>query len=169
MSIQAHGKVAIEVIPMSGVCRPACHDSSVYLFVMVLYFEVVVLPQVGPCIFYHHTVHVYCSVYNHQHFLCDFIFTPICLLSSDSSCITCCNYCWIPKHQNMSPAMRRILRKCPSIFTPLFSQFNLPKNVLSNVAWMTNILQIGGRPTKCRPTSFTHLMKIFCGGEVNYI
>ena len=31
------GKVAFEDIPMFGVCRPACHDSSLYLFVLVLF------------------------------------------------------------------------------------------------------------------------------------
>ena len=31
LSLQADGKVAVEDIPVSGVCGPACHDSSLYL------------------------------------------------------------------------------------------------------------------------------------------
>ena len=43
LSLQADGKVAFEDIPVFGVCRPACHDSSLYLFVLVLFLEAVVL------------------------------------------------------------------------------------------------------------------------------
>ena len=46
MSPQADGKVAFEDIPVFGVCRPACHDSSLHLFVLVLFLEAVVLSQV---------------------------------------------------------------------------------------------------------------------------
>ena len=46
LSLQADGKVAFEYIPVFGVCRPACHDSSLYLFVLVLFLEAVVLSQV---------------------------------------------------------------------------------------------------------------------------
>ena len=46
LSLQADGKVAFEDIPVFGVCRPACHDSSLYLFVLVLFLEAVVLSQV---------------------------------------------------------------------------------------------------------------------------
>ena len=46
LSLQADGKVAFEDIPVFGVCRPACHDSSLYLFVLVLFLEAVVLFQV---------------------------------------------------------------------------------------------------------------------------
>ena len=69
-----HGKVAFEDIPAFGVCRPACHDSSLYLFVLVLFREAVVLFQihVASDIFYQHIVHVYWGVvYNHQLCLCD--------------------------------------------------------------------------------------------------
>ena len=45
LSLQADGKVAFEDIPVFGVCRPACHDSSLYLFVLVLFIEAVVLSQ----------------------------------------------------------------------------------------------------------------------------
>ena len=45
-SLQADGEVAFEDIPVFGVCRPACHDSSLYLFVLVLSLEAVLLPQV---------------------------------------------------------------------------------------------------------------------------
>ena len=46
LSLQADGKVAFEDGPVFGVCRPACHDSSLYLFVLVLFLETVVLSQV---------------------------------------------------------------------------------------------------------------------------
>ena len=47
LSLQADGKVvAFEDIPVFGVCRPACHDSSLYLFVLVIFLEAVVLFQV---------------------------------------------------------------------------------------------------------------------------
>ena len=63
-----------------------------------------------------------------------FNFRTICLLSSDSSCsIICCSYCGVPVHRYMSSAKRRLERNSPSIFTLLFSQFNL-LNMLSNVA-----------------------------------
>ena len=42
LSLQADGKVAFEDIPVFGVCRPAGHDSSLYLFVLVLFLEAVV-------------------------------------------------------------------------------------------------------------------------------
>ena len=54
-----------------------------------------------------------------------FILRPICLLSSDSSCSICCSSCCVSVHRNMSSAKRRLERNSPSIFTPLFSQFNL--------------------------------------------
>ena len=64
LSLQADGKVAFEDIPVFGVCRPACHDSSLYLFVLVLFLEAVVLSQVHVAwdIFYQHIVHVYRGV-----------------------------------------------------------------------------------------------------------
>ena len=51
-----------------------CHDSSLYLFVLVLFLEAVVLSQVHVAwdIFYQHIVHVYRGVvYNHHLCLCD--------------------------------------------------------------------------------------------------
>ena len=45
LSLQADGKVAFEDIPVFGICRPACHDSLLYLFVLVLFLEAVVLSQ----------------------------------------------------------------------------------------------------------------------------
>ena len=74
LSLQADGKVAFEDIPVFGICRPACHDSSLYLFVLVLILEAVVLSQVHVAldIFYQHIVHVYWGVvYNHHLCLCD--------------------------------------------------------------------------------------------------
>ena len=74
LSLQADDKVAFEDIPVFGVCRPACHDSSLYLFILVLFLEAVVLSQVQVAldIFYQHIVHVYRGVvYNHHLCLCD--------------------------------------------------------------------------------------------------
>ena len=74
VSLQADGMVAFEDIPVFGVCRPAWHDSSLYLFVLVLFLEAVVLSQVHVAldIFYQHIVHVYRGVvYNHHLWLCD--------------------------------------------------------------------------------------------------
>ena len=64
LSLQADGKVAFEDIPVFGVCRPACHDSSLYLFVLVLFLEAVVFAQVHIAlnIFYQHIVHIYRGV-----------------------------------------------------------------------------------------------------------
>ena len=41
LSLQADGKAAFEDIPVFGVCHPACHDSLLYLFVLVLFLEAV--------------------------------------------------------------------------------------------------------------------------------
>ena len=136
LSLQADGKVAFEDIPVFGVCRPACHDSSLYLFVLVLSLEAVELSQ----------VHVACDISISTLFtfigvlsttitfvFVMFILRPIRLLSSDSSCSICCSFCGVSVHRNMSSAKRRLERNSPSIFMPLFSQFNL-LNMLSNVA-----------------------------------
>ena len=75
LSLQAVGKVAFEDIPVFGVCRPACHDSSLYLFSLVLFLEVVALSQLRSLhlnIFYQHIVNVYWGVvYNNHLCLCD--------------------------------------------------------------------------------------------------
>ena len=74
LSLQADSKVAFEDVPVFGVCRPACHDSSLYLFVLVIFLEAVVLSQVHVAldIFYQHIVHVYWGVvHNHHICLCD--------------------------------------------------------------------------------------------------
>ena len=61
LSLQADVKVAFEDIPVFRVCRPVCHDSSLYLWVHVICLYVVVLSQVYIAfnIFYQHIVHVY--------------------------------------------------------------------------------------------------------------
>ena len=46
MSLQVDGKVASENIQVFGECRPVCHDSSLYLFVLLIFLEAVVLSQV---------------------------------------------------------------------------------------------------------------------------
>ena len=138
LSLQADGKVAFEDIPVFGVCRPACHYSSFYLFVLVLFLEAVVLSQVHVAwdIFYQHIVHVYRGVvYNHHLCLCDvhLMTHSSTFIGSDSSCSICCSSCGVSVHRNMSSAKRRLERNSPSIFTPLFFRFNL-LNMLSNVA-----------------------------------
>ena len=37
LSLQADGNDAFEDIPVFGVCRPTCHDSLLYIFVLVLF------------------------------------------------------------------------------------------------------------------------------------
>ena len=74
LSLQVDGKVAFEDVPVFGVCRPACHDSSLYLFVLVLFLDAVALSEVCVAfyIFYQHIVNVYYGVvYNHHVCLCD--------------------------------------------------------------------------------------------------
>ena len=64
LSLQADSKVAFEDVTVFGVCCSACHDSSLYLFVLVLFLEAVVLSQVHVAldIFYQHIVRVYIGV-----------------------------------------------------------------------------------------------------------
>ena len=84
---------------------------------------------VALALFYQHIVNVYWGVvFNHQLCLCD-----VRLLSTDSYCSICCSSNGVPVHKNMSSAKRRLSRKYPSTFTPLFSLVNL-LNMLSNVA-----------------------------------
>ena len=100
------------------------------------FLDTVVLSQVCVAlnIFYKHIVHVdwVLSTTITLGFAM-FILRRIRLLSSASSCSICCNSCGVPVHKNMSSAKRRLLRKSPSVFTPLFSQSNL-KTMLSSVA-----------------------------------
>ena len=138
MSLQADGKVAFEDVPVFGVCLPACHDYSLCLFDLVLFLEAVVLSQVHVTLdnVYMHIVHVYkIGVLSTTitFVFAMFILRPIRLLSSDSSCCICCSYCGVTVPRNMSSAKRRLERNYPSIFTPVFSQFNL-QNMLFNVA-----------------------------------
>ena len=49
LSLQADGKVAFEDIPVFSVWRLACHDSSSYFFVLVLFLEAVVLSRLPSC------------------------------------------------------------------------------------------------------------------------
>ena len=39
LTLQADSTVAFENIPGFGLCRPACRDSSLYLFVLVIFLE----------------------------------------------------------------------------------------------------------------------------------
>ena len=141
LSLQADGKVAFEDIPVFGVCRPACHDSSLYLFVLVLFLEAIVLSQVHVSldIFYQHIIHVYRGVvYNHHICLCD-VHRRIRLLSSDSSCSICCSSCGVSVHMNMSSAKRILERniynhitsylvnQCDWLETNQLGQVNLTK------------------------------------------
>ena len=82
-----------------------------------------------------------------------FIFRPIYLLSSDSSCSMFCDSRSGPEHINMSSAKRRLFRMSWSICTPLFSQFNL-LNSLSNV----DVYSLGEIVFRC----FTPLLILIC-------
>ena len=117
---KADGNVDFEDIPVFGVCRPACHDFSLYLFVLVLFLDAVMLSQVYVAfnIFYLLFTFIGMLSTTITFFFEMFIFRPICLLLSDS-------YCGIPVHMHLPSAKQRLLRKSPSIFPPLFSQFNL--------------------------------------------
>ena len=67
-------RLLLKISKVFGTCRPACHDSSLYLFVLVLFLEAVVLSQGHVTLdnFYLHIVHVYRGiVYNHHLCLCD--------------------------------------------------------------------------------------------------
>ena len=90
LSLQADGKVAFEDVPVFGVCRPDCHDSSLYLFVLVLFLEAVVLSQVYVAfnIFYQHIVNVYWVLST------TFVFRSIC-----------CSSCGVSLHKNLSLAI----------------------------------------------------------------
>ena len=46
MSLQADDKVSFKDIPVFDVCRPDCHDSSLYPFILVIFINAVVLSQV---------------------------------------------------------------------------------------------------------------------------
>ena len=58
-----------EEIPVIDVCCPACHDSLLYLVVLVLFLEALILSQVYAAfkIVYQHIAHVYRGVVNKQH------------------------------------------------------------------------------------------------------
>ena len=74
LSLQGSGKVAFGDIPVFGTCHPACHDSSLYLFGLLIFLAAVVLSQVHVTldIFYHLIVYVYRGVvYNHHICICD--------------------------------------------------------------------------------------------------
>ena len=119
---------------MFGVCRPACHDSSLYRIVLVLFMEAVVLSQVFVAfnIFNQHIVHVYWGVVYGDNFAI-FIIRSSRLLSSDSSCSIFCSFYGVSVDKNMSSVKRRWVRNSVFIFTPLFSQINLLSR-LSNFA-----------------------------------
>ena len=133
LTLQPDGKVAFEDIPVFS--RSACHDSSSYLFVLVIFLEAMVLFQVHVTLdIYQHIFHVIGVLSTTITFVfAMFILRPIRLLSWDSYCSICCCYCGVSVHRNMSSATRRLEKNYPSIATPLFSQFNL-LSILSNVA-----------------------------------
>ena len=70
LSLQADGKVAFTDVPVFGVCRPACHDSSLYLFVLVIFLEAVVLSQVHVAldILYQHILLLLLLTLGHVHY-----------------------------------------------------------------------------------------------------
>ena len=115
--------------PVFGTCRPACHDSSLYLFVQVNFLEAVVVSQVYVASALSiSTLFTFVAII---FVFAMFIVRPIRLLSSDSSCSVCCSYCVVSVHKNMSSAKWELVRNYPSISTPLFS-YSL--TMLSSVA-----------------------------------
>ena len=137
------------------ISRILCCISLSWFFSLML-FQV----HVAWDIFYQHIVHVYrgCCLQPSPLSFAMFILRPIRLLSSDSSCSICCSYCGVSVHRNMSSAKRRLERNSPSIFTPLFSQFNL-LNMLSNVA--VNSL---GEMVSPSYSSLDHVFLTLCAG-----
>ena len=114
-------------IPVIGVCRPACHDSSLYLFALIYFLETVVLSEVHVAlnIFYQHIVH-FIGVLSTT---TTFVFAT----HAFAYCRQVVLVCSVSVHTIMSSTKRRLESNYPSIFTPLFSQFNL-LDMLSNVA-----------------------------------
>ena len=119
MSLQADVEVVFEDIPMFGVCRPACHDSSLYLFVLVIFLEAVVLSQSIRCL--QHFLSAHCS----RLLGCCLQPSPLILRCSSRllSCSMGCSCCGVSVHKNISSAKRRVV----------FSQFNR-LNILSSAA-----------------------------------
>ena len=119
LSLQEDGNVAFEDIPVFGVFRLACHDSSLHLFVLIIFLEAVVLSQIHIAlnIFYQHIIHVYRGVvYNHHLCLCDVHLKPIRLLSSDSSLtlvVVIMVFPCIGIYHQQSGGWREILRLSP--------------------------------------------------------
>ena len=104
LSLQADGNVAFEDIPVFGICRPACHDSSLYLFVLVIFLEAVVLSKyTQPWTFAISTLFTFIGVLSTTitFVFAMFIVRPIHLLSSDSSCSICCSSGGVYLHSNM--------------------------------------------------------------------
>ena len=112
-------------------------------------------------IFYQHIVRIYrCVVYSHHNFVfAMFILRTILLLSSDSSCSICSSSYGVSVHRNISSVKRRLERNSPSIFTPLFSQFNL-LNMLFNVA--VNSLGEMVSPVLLDPDFLTLFVQKYC-------
>ena len=121
--LQADGKVAFEDIPVFGICRPAYHDASLYLLVIVLFRVATNTPYLSVCTLFTLIVVLSTTItFVYMRYSSSY---PVCLLSSDCSCRICCNFVVIPCIRIMSPAERTLQRNCASIFTPLFSLFNL--------------------------------------------
>ena len=81
LSLQADDNVAFEEIQVFGVCRPAGNDSSMYLFILVLFLDAVAVPRVYVAfnIFYQHIFQVYLGLLSITitFFYAIFIFYPI--------------------------------------------------------------------------------------------
>ena len=137
LSLQAEGKVAFGENPVFCACRPACHDSYLYRFVLGPFLETVALFQVYVYfnIFCQHIVHVdWVVFYNHDikslrcsssdtiGYLHRLVLVASAVIRVLFLCIRICNQqsgdCW------------EILRLSSH---PCFPQFNL-LNVLSIVA-----------------------------------
>ena len=104
--------------PVFGVCRPACHDSSLNFFFLVLFLDLLVLPEdyVAFAVLYQHIVHADLGVVDNHHLssFFDVHLQTVSAPSSGSFCITCCNYSGVPVHRHMSSTKGRLLRNYTS-------------------------------------------------------
>ena len=136
LSLQANGKVAVEDIPVFSICRPAYHILRCISWSWFVALRLQCCPKYTyPCTFSISTLFTFIGVLSTTitFVFVMFILRPSCLLSSDSSRSICCSTCSVSVRRNMSSSTRRWERNYPSIFAPLFSQFNL-LNMISNVA-----------------------------------
>ena len=150
-------RLLFKYIRVFGVCRPACHDSSV-LFQVHVSVNSCAISTLFTCI------GVLSSTITFVFAM--FILRHICLLKSDRPCSICCSSCGVSVYKNMALAKRKLVRNYSPIFTPLFSQFNL-LNMLSSVA--VNSLNDMVSPVLLLSWSwFSHSLRAYLGEGALY-